>query len=109
MLQLMFYRIINTAPSFPPNFSPEACDCIRGLLTVSETERMGSSTAGARDIMQSAFFSTIDFDALFRRELNPPFKPDVVSELDTKYVSKTNLQSEARDSPPKRGEVHHQF
>ena len=109
MLQLMFYRIINTAASFPPNFSPEACDCIRGLLTVSETERMESSTAGARDIMQSAFFSTIDFDALFRRKLNPHFKPDVVSELDTKYVSKTNLQSEARDSPPKRGEVHHQF
>lgn len=28
--KLMFYRIINTEPSFPPTFSPEACTCIRG-------------------------------------------------------------------------------
>jgi hypothetical protein len=107
----MFYRIINTAPSFPPNFSPEACDVIRGLLTVSEGERLGSSNAGARDIMQSSFFSTINFDALMARELPAPFKPDVVNELDTKYVPKTYLQSEARDSlvEKKKGEVNPQF
>lgn len=30
--KLMFYRIINTEPSFPPTFSPEACTCIRGMF-----------------------------------------------------------------------------
>jgi hypothetical protein len=34
--KLMFYRIINTTPSFPPQFSTDACDCIRSLLSVSE-------------------------------------------------------------------------
>jgi hypothetical protein len=111
MFQLMFYRIINTAPSFPPQFSTEACDCIRALLNVSEQDRLGSGARGARDIMDTSFFSTIDFDALNRRELAPPFKPDVVNEFDTKYVPKTYLQAEARDSvvEKKKGEVNPNF
>ena len=76
--KLMFYRIINTAPSFPTSFSPEACDAIRGLLTVKEEDRLGSPGTGGPDgIKQTTFFKTIDFDALFRKELTPPFKPGI--------------------------------
>jgi serum/glucocorticoid-regulated kinase 2 len=109
--KLMFYRIINTTPSFPPQFSTEACDCIRSLLSVSEQDRLGAGSRGARDIMDTAFFSTIDFDKLLKRELVPPFKPDVVNEFDTKYVPKTYLQAEARDSEvdKKKGEVNPDF
>jgi hypothetical protein len=107
----MFYRIINTAPSFPPQFSTEACDCIRALLNVSESDRIGSGPRGARDIMETAFFSSIDFDALNRREIVPSFRPDVANEFDTKYVPKTYLQAEARDSvvEKKKGEVNPNF
>jgi len=94
--KLMFYRIINTEPSFPPTFSPEAVTCIRGLLRVDENERLGSR--GAEEIMQTEFFRVIDFDALYRREIKPPFAPEVANELDTKYVPKAYLQAEARDS-----------
>lgn len=109
--KLMFYRIINTTPSFPPQFSTEACDCIRSLLSVSEQDRLGVGARGARDIMETAFFSTIDFDKLLKRELPPPFKPDVINEFDTKYVPKTYLQAEARDSEveKKKGEVNPDF
>ena len=105
--KLMFYRIINTEPSFPPTFSPEACACIRGLLRVNEFERLGSGESGAKEIMETDFFKSIDFEALDRKELIPPFRPEVINEFDTKYVPKTYLQSEARDSlaePIKRGE-----
>jgi hypothetical protein len=107
----MFYRIINTAPSFPPQFSTEACDCIRALLTVSETDRLGSGPKGGREIMETPFFSTIDFDALMRKEIEPPFKPDVANEFDTKYVPKTYLQAQARDShvEKKKGDATHVF
>jgi hypothetical protein len=96
--KLMFYRIINTEPSFPPTFSAEACICIRGLLRVNENERLGSGTKGAQEIMETDFFKTIDFDKLYRREIPPPFTPDVVNEFDTKYVPKVYLQAEAKDS-----------
>jgi len=96
--KLMFYRIINTEPSFPQNFSADAVNCIRGLLRVNEQERLGSGTSGAAGIRQTAFFSTIDFDKLLRREVVPPFTPEVTNELDTKYVPKAYLQAEAKDS-----------
>lgn len=108
--KLMFYRIINTEPSFPPTFSPAACECIRGLLRVNEMERLGSGPNGAADIMNTAFFSVIDFDALYRREIPPPFTPEVQNEFDTKYVPKAYLQADAKESfdekpaPKKRGE-----
>jgi serine/threonine protein kinase len=105
--KLMFYRIMNTEPSFPTTFSPDACECIRGLLRVNEERRLGSSDAGAQDIISTAFFSTIDFDKLYKREIVPPFQPEVTSELDTKYVPKAYLQAEAKDSiaePRKRNE-----
>lgn len=111
----MFYRIINTAPGFPPHFSAEACDCIRGLLTVNEKERLGAKVStgnGAADIMTSPFFSSIDFDALNRKEIPPPFRPEVANELDTKYVPKTYLQAEAKDSfvePSKKGDQNPNF
>lgn len=96
--KLMFYRIINTEPSFPPTFSPEACECIRGLLRVNEAERLGSGPNGAQDIKNTAFFRVIDFDALYRRDIAPPFTPEVQNEFDTKYVPKAYLQAEAKDS-----------
>ncbi len=40
----------------------------------------------------------IDFDALYRREIPPPFAPEVANEFDTKYVPKAYLQAEAKDS-----------
>lgn len=54
--KLMFYRIINTEPSFPPTFTPEACSCIRALLRVNEQERLGSGPSGGREIMECDFF-----------------------------------------------------
>jgi serine/threonine protein kinase len=106
--KLMFYRIINTAPSFPPTFSPEACEVIRGLLTVKEEDRLGGVKSGGADaIKRTAFFSTIDFDRLFRKEIPPPFTPEVANEFDTKYVPKAFLDAEAKDSftePRKKGD-----
>lgn len=108
----MFYRIINTEPTFPATFSKESIDCIRGLLRVDETIRLGSSDAGAKDIMETAFFSSINFDKLFQRELPAPYQPEVVDELDTKYVPKAYLDAEAKDSfsePARKGENNPNF
>jgi len=100
----MFYKIINTAPQFPPHFSEESCDVIMKLLNPVPSERLGSGDdgfifikkipfsilifssffKGANEIMTSPFFGTIDFDALLRHEIVPPFKPDVQNEQDTK-------------------------
>ena len=104
--KLMFYRITTVAPAYPPSFSDAACECIQGLLQPKDYERLGSGPRGAEDIMKTAFFAPIDFAALYRREISPPFTPEVVNEFDTKYVPKKYLQAEAKDSfekKPKKG------
>jgi hypothetical protein len=94
----MQYRIQNTEPIFPASFSKSAVDCIRGLLQMNEVSRLGNGEHGAHDIKTSAFFSVIDFDKLFKKDIISPFKPDVSGALDTKYVPKAYLEAEPRDS-----------
>jgi hypothetical protein len=96
--KLMFYKIINTAPQFPPHFSEEACDLIVRLLNPAPAERLGSGDNGSDDIISSDFFAPLDFDALLRKEIVPSFRPDVRDEQDTKYVPKAYLNAEAKDS-----------
>ena len=94
----MFIRILKMEPTFPVTVSAAAVDCIKGLLKVNEQERLGSSEAGAADIIKTTFFSVYNFEALYRKEVVPPFKPDVRNELDTKYVPAVYLQESAMDS-----------
>jgi hypothetical protein len=101
----MFYRILNREPAYPPIFSPEACETISGLLRKREYDRLGCGLDGGNEIMRTAFFAVIDFDLLLRKEIRPPFIPDVKSPLDTVYVPESLLKTEAKDSfsDPKKG------
>ncbi len=73
-------------------------DCLRGLLTRDAARRLGGGETGAVAIMQSSFFAPIDFDALYRKEIQPPFRPEVKNELDTRYVPRVYLEAKAVDS-----------
>jgi len=95
--KLMFHGIINCEPSFPPHFTQPAKVILRLLLHKDPAERLGTH-GGAEEIKKTEFFSVIDFVALEKKKLEPPFKPDVSDETDTKYVPKTYLQAKAEDS-----------
>jgi hypothetical protein len=94
----MFQRIVSSDVAIPPNFSTEAGDCMRGLLTRNPNLRLGSSGNGALDIMGCPFFASIDFVAMMKKEVIPIFKPDVVNEQDTKYVPKFFLDAKVAES-----------
>ena len=85
-------------PTFPPTFSNGACTCIRGLLKVNEADRLGNGPGGAKDIMNSEFFSVYDFEQIYRKEVVPPFRPNVKNEIDTTYISDSYLIETAKDS-----------
>jgi len=96
--KLMFYNIINCDPHFPPTFRDSACRVLRGLLIRDPAERLGGGAAGADAIKSHAFFSDIDFEALLAKQIAAPYHPDVHSAVDTKYVPKSYLEAEAKDS-----------
>mmetsp|Transcript_22538 Transcript_22538/g.29493 ORF Transcript_22538/g.29493 Transcript_22538/m.29493 type:complete len:559 (+) Transcript_22538:73-1749(+) len=84
----LFQRLRGAQLSFPFYISRQTAHLISGLLARNPVERFG-----AAEIKSHPFFSSIDWDALYRREINPPFNPcrdhDI---LDTKNFEKQFTQ-----------------
>jgi serine/threonine protein kinase len=56
------------------------------LLTRDPTKRLGSEDKMASDIRRHPFFKHIDWDQLYRKEIEAPFKPKVNSVLDLTWI-----------------------
>ncbi|MCJ8731075.1 hypothetical protein PDJAM_G00191690 [Pangasius djambal] len=77
----LFECILNEEIVYASWLSAEAVDILKALLTKNPTRRLGCVAAcgGENAVMTHAFFGTIDWDKLSRREIEPPFKPQIVS------------------------------
>lgn len=65
---------------FPANMTEDARDLIDRLLTFEPTNRLGAH--GADDIKTHSFFTNISWGLLFLQEVQPPWKPIILNELD---------------------------
>jgi serum/glucocorticoid-regulated kinase 2 len=61
---------------FPEEMSSDARNLITRLLNREPEERLGSG--GAEEIKKHSFFKSIDFKKLLSKQIQPPFKPNVV-------------------------------
>ena len=68
---------------YPKEISPDAKHLISKLLEVEPKKRLGYNSSD--EIKNSDFFKEIDFEQIYKREYEPPFKPKFSSELDLKY------------------------
>ncbi|XP_031761261.1 serine/threonine-protein kinase N3 isoform X2 [Xenopus tropicalis] len=64
-------------PTYPPDLPVESRNLLVQLLNKSPEERLGSGINGTEDIMNSEFYKGFDWEALQRREVQPPFVPTV--------------------------------
>ncbi|XP_020838863.1 ribosomal protein S6 kinase alpha-1 isoform X2 [Phascolarctos cinereus] len=91
--------ILKAKLGMPQFLSTEAQSLLRALFKRNPANRLGSGTDGAEEIKRHVFYSTIDWNKLFRREIKPPFKPAVAQPDDTFYFDTEFTSRTPKDSP----------
>ncbi|XP_057161358.1 ribosomal protein S6 kinase alpha-1 isoform X2 [Ursus arctos] len=91
--------ILKAKLGMPQFLSTEAQSLLRALFKRNPANRLGSGPDGAEEIKRHAFYSTIDWNKLYRREIKPPFKPAVAQPDDTFYFDAEFTSRTPKDSP----------
>lgn len=81
----MYERILHDALRFPDFIPFAARDLLHGLLVKDPAKRLGSQPADAAAVMAHPFFGSIDWAALERREIPPPWVPMVGDAMDLRH------------------------
>ncbi|KAJ8058238.1 hypothetical protein OCU04_012433 [Sclerotinia nivalis] len=81
--QQMYKNIAFGKVRFPRDtLTTEGRNFVKGLLNRNPRHRLGA-TDDAEELKRHPFFSDIDWDALTKKLITPPFKPKLKSETDT--------------------------
>jgi len=81
--QQMYKNIAFGKVRFPRDaLSQEGRNFVKGLLNRNPQHRLGAKN-DAEELMAHPFFADVDWNALSKKLLTPPFKPKLKSELDT--------------------------
>lgn len=64
--------------------SPEAFDICSKLLERDPTKRLGYN--GFDELQKHPWFKDINWDALYRKEVDPPYKPSVKNAESTEHI-----------------------
>ncbi|KAJ5585121.1 uncharacterized protein N7459_004921 [Penicillium hispanicum] len=81
--QQMYKNIAFGKVRFPRDaLSTEGRNFVKGLLNRNPKHRLGAN-GDAKELMAHPFFQDVDWDALCRKQVIPPFKPKLQSDTDT--------------------------
>ncbi|KAE9551538.1 hypothetical protein FO519_005252 [Halicephalobus sp. NKZ332] len=96
----LFELILNGSLRYPSKLSPPAKDLLAGLLVKDPNRRLGGGPDDWREIQVHEFFKSIDWERLYRKEIEPPFKPILQSETDTTYFDSEFTHGTVQLTPP---------
>lgn len=69
----LYQHIVSDEVIFPEHVQQPARSLIRGLLCKEPENRLGSKTAA--EIKNHEFFSGLDWEMVYEKKIDPPFKP----------------------------------
>nr|XP_055054956.1 ribosomal protein S6 kinase alpha-1 [Misgurnus anguillicaudatus] len=103
--------ILKAKLGMPQFLSAEAQSLLRNLFKRNPGNRLGAGPDGVEEIKRHPFYSTIDWNKLFRREVHPPFKPAIGRPDNTDYFDSEFTAKTPRDSPgvPPSANAHQLF
>ncbi|XP_055515688.1 protein kinase C zeta type isoform X1 [Leucoraja erinacea] len=89
----LFQVILEKPIRIPRSLSVKAASVLKGFLNKDPKERLGcQSQTGFADIQTHTFFRSIDWDLLEKKQVTPPFKPQITDDyglenFDTQFTS----------------------
>uniref|UniRef100_A0A8C4RCH7 non-specific serine/threonine protein kinase n=1 Tax=Eptatretus burgeri TaxID=7764 RepID=A0A8C4RCH7_EPTBU len=98
----LFELILMEDIRFPRTLSNDAKALLSGLLKKDPKQRLGGGPDDAKEIMRHSFFAGIVWQDVYERKLQPPFKPHVTSETDTRYFDEEFTAQTITITPPDR-------
>uniref|UniRef100_A0A8P0PR31 non-specific serine/threonine protein kinase n=2 Tax=Canis lupus familiaris TaxID=9615 RepID=A0A8P0PR31_CANLF len=98
----LFELILMEEIRFPRTLSPEAKSLLAGLLKKDPKQRLGGGPSDAREVMEHRFFLSVSWQDVVQKKLLPPFKPQVTSEVDTRYFDDEFTAQSITITPPDR-------
>eukprot|EP00499_Haloplacidia_sp_CaronLabIsolate_P008876 CAMPEP_0196781486 /NCGR_PEP_ID=MMETSP1104-20130614/9675_1 /TAXON_ID=33652 /ORGANISM="Cafeteria sp., Strain Caron Lab Isolate" /LENGTH=545 /DNA_ID=CAMNT_0042151719 /DNA_START=50 /DNA_END=1687 /DNA_ORIENTATION=+ len=97
-VNLMYELIKRAELRFPSFLSSQARHLLTGLLERIPRNRLGYGPADAKSIKEHPFFEPIDWDALYHKSIEPPFRPNVKNAADAANFDKEFTSEEVVDS-----------
>ncbi|KAI8913115.1 kinase-like domain-containing protein [Powellomyces hirtus] len=78
----IFEAILEDEILYPVNMAKDAVSLLQKLLTKDPAKRLGGGKNDADDIKKHAFFKGVDWEAMLKLQLNPPYYPKISSPTD---------------------------
>lgn len=92
----MYKKILQEPLRFPDGFDHDAKDLLIGLLSRDPKRRLGYN--GAEEIKMHPFFSQLSWRRLLMKGYIPPYKPPVISAMDTSNFDQEFTREKPIDS-----------
>lgn len=88
----LFERIRSATLTYPAYVSPVAKDMLGQLLARDPKDRLGAGPGDGDEVKVHAWFAGIDWSAILAKKVTPPFKPNIRSDGEVKYVEEEFLK-----------------
>jgi len=79
----MYEKILKAELRCPSYLPPEVKNLIEHLLIRDPLRRLGSGPGDVKELESHAFFSALDFQKVYKKELTPIYKPNIGGDTDT--------------------------
>lgn len=91
----IYDAILADEPLYPIHMPRDSVSILQKLLTREPEQRLGSGPTDAQEIMSQPFFRNINWDDIYHKRVEPPFKPSIKNATDT-----SNFDSEFTSVTP---------
>lgn len=96
----IYEKILAGRIEFSKAFNPVVKNLIKKLLQADITKRYGCKRAGSEEIKNHKWFQGVSWEAVYRREIPPPWCPKLTSPSDTHFFDQYPESTDAVVPPP---------